>query len=65
MPATPPNLAAAQKQLKAKQQPSEDEPYVYLPPGSSMRDPGYNSMSDPLLERKVYHRDPVPSTKKE
>ncbi len=45
VPPTPTSLAAAQQKLKdqkdakaAKQE--EDEPYVYLPPGSSMREPG-------------------------
>jgi len=43
------------------QQAAEDEPYVYLPPGCSMKDPGYghNSMSDPL-EKRVHIRDPHP-----
>ena len=63
VPATPTNLAAAKKQLEDKQADSEEDRYVYLPPGSSMRDPGDNSMSDPL-ERKVYYRDPIPATKK-
>lgn len=43
----------------------EDEPYVYLPPGSSMREPGYSSVSDPMEVRKVYRRDPVPADAKE
>ena len=62
VPVTPTNRAAAQKRLDDKKK-TEDDRYVYLPPGSSMRDPGYNSMSDPL-ERRVYYRDPVPATKK-
>jgi hypothetical protein len=39
--------------------------YVYLPPGSSMRDPVSlpNSMSDPL-ERRVFYRDPKPTLRK-
>ena len=32
--------------------------YVYLPPGSSMRDPLPSSLSDPLDNRRVYYRDP-------
>ena len=65
MPAPPANLAAAKKQLeKKKAGGEEEEPYVYLPPGSSMRDPGYNSMSDPQ-EKRVSYRDPGSSTKKE
>ncbi|KAG7670521.1 hypothetical protein Ndes2526B_g00280 [Nannochloris sp. 'desiccata'] len=63
MPSTPANLATAQKQLQDKKDAEEDEPYVYLPPGSSMRDPGYNSMSDPL-EKRVNYIDPTPDTKK-
>lgn len=44
-------------------QDNEDEdPYVYLPPGCSIREPGYNSLSDPLdrqlNDRRVYVRDP-------
>lgn len=31
----------------------EDDLYVYLPPGSSMRDPLPNSLSDPLDNRRV------------
>lgn len=61
--ATPANLADAQKQLQDKKDAEEEEPYVYLPPGSSMRDPGYNSMSDPL-EKRVNFIDPTPDTKK-
>ena len=40
----------------------EDDTYVYLPPGSSMRDPVTlpNSLSDPL-DRRVYYRDPSPT----
>lgn len=63
VPPMPANLAAAKKQLEEKQSVDEEDRYVYLPPGSSMRDPGYNSMSDPL-DKRVYYRDPVPSTKK-
>jgi hypothetical protein len=33
----------------------DNEDYVYLPPGSSMQDPGYNSMSDPLDKRVMYY----------
>lgn len=39
----------------------EDDLYVYLPPGSSMREPG-DSMSDPA-DKKIHHVDPVPSDK--
>lgn len=39
----------------------EDELYVYLPPGSSMREPG-DSMSDPA-DKKIHRVDPVPSDK--
>jgi len=63
MPTTPANLATAQKQLQDKKDAEEDEPYVYLPQGSSMRDPGYNSTSDPL-EKQVNYMDPTPDTKK-
>lgn len=51
VPQTPTSLAAAQQSLKdskPKKAEKEEEPYVYLPPGSSMREPGYNSMSDPV-----------------
>lgn len=64
-PPTPTNLAAAQQKLKdqkdakGKKDDEEEEPYVYLPPGSSMREPGYNSMSDPIGGR-IYYRDPTP-----
>lgn len=59
MPPTPTNLEAAKKQLEDKKKATDEEDrYVYLPPGSSMRDPGYNSMSDPQ-EKRVYYRDPV------
>ena len=39
--------AACLRAQEGKKRVFEDEPYVYLPPGSSMREPGYNSMSDP------------------
>ena len=51
-----------QKEAKAKEE--EEEPYVYLPPGSSMCEPLYhNSMSDPT-DKTVYWRDPTPKLKK-
>jgi hypothetical protein len=63
---TPHALQAAQAKLqeskdakkRAKQEAGkadEDDLYVYLPPGSSMRDPVSlpNSMSDPLDNRRV------------
>jgi hypothetical protein len=60
-PPTPLNLAAAEKKLKEKTASTEDEPYVYLPPGSSMADPAYgSSMADPIDPAKVYRRDPQP-----
>lgn len=62
-PPTPLNLAAAEKKLKEKEKTAstEDEPYVYLPPGSSMADPAYgSSMADPIDPAKVYRRDPQP-----
>ncbi len=39
-PQAPTSLADAQQKLKDKKdaKPEEDEPYVYLPPGSSMRE---------------------------
>lgn len=40
---SPPACAALVQKSKA----AEEEPYMYLPPGSSMREPGYHSMSDP------------------
>lgn len=54
---TPARLPAALQKLQ-KEEENEDDKYVYLPPGSSMREPG-DSMSDPG-ERKVYVRDPTP-----
>ncbi|EFN52883.1 expressed protein [Chlorella variabilis] len=71
MPSPPLNVAAAQAKLReskdAKKRANDqgdeedDDIYVYLPPGSSMRDPVSlpNSMSDPLDNRKVYYRDPA------
>ena len=59
----------ASKESKKKQgseeeeeEEEEDDTYVYLPPGSSMRDPVTlpNSLSDPL-DRRVYYRDPSPT----
>lgn len=51
----------ADKPAKAKApepQEEDDDTYVYLPPGSSMREPG-DSMSDPADgARRVYYRDP-------
>lgn len=68
VPATPANLAAAQQKLKDKAAAAasttdDDDRYVYVPPGSSMRDPGYNSMSDPG-ERRVHYLDPAPAAPK-
>lgn len=59
-PLTPPNLEAARRNLQSSKSASEDEPYVYLPPGSSMNEPGYNSMSDPT-DKRIYHIDPKPN----
>ena len=53
----------ASKESKKKRGGGEDDgTYVYLPPGSSMRDPVTlpNSLSDPL-DRRVYYRDPSPT----
>ncbi|KAL6774608.1 hypothetical protein ACKKBG_A25645 [Auxenochlorella protothecoides x Auxenochlorella symbiontica] len=65
--ALPHSREAAQQKLRSqkyRKAPADDEDdrYVYLPPGSSMREPG-DSMSDPG-ERKVYRRDPTPLPKK-
>ena len=50
------------KQGSEEEEEEEDDTYVYLPPGSSMRDPVTlpNSLSDPL-DRRVYYRDPSPT----
>ena len=65
----PRTLQAAQAKLQAskgskkmRDSQDEDDTYVYLPPGSSMRDPVTlpNSLSDPL-DRRVYYRDPSPT----
>lgn len=71
LPQAPLNIEAAQAKLQeSKEKRSQEEGgdeddgmYVYLPPGSSMRDPVSlpNSMSDPLDNRKVYYRDPSPT----
>lgn len=54
-----------QKEAQLKQEAEDDEPYVYLPPGSSMREPLYhNSMSDPQEQKTVYVRDPSPQLRK-
>ncbi|KAL4853402.1 hypothetical protein ACK3TF_005646 [Chlorella vulgaris] len=75
LPAPPLNVAAAQAKLQQSKEAKkrstdsaadeDDDLYVYLPPGSSMRDPVSlpNSMSDPLDNRKVYYRDPTPAAK--
>ncbi|KAI7836314.1 hypothetical protein COHA_009822 [Chlorella ohadii] len=77
VPAPPLNVAAAQAKLQeskdakkkkadeAGQEEEDEDFYVYLPPGSSMRDPVSlpNSMSDPL-ERRVFYRDPKPTLRK-
>eukprot|EP00887_Chlorella_sp_A99_P005148 scaffold40.g5148.t1 len=64
----PTSRAAAQAKLDQKKaQAADSEPYVYLPPGSSMRDPGYHSMSDPQdrqTGRRVYYRDPIPTLRR-
>ena len=52
--------AKLEEQRKAGKE-DEDELYVYLPPGSSMREPG-DSMSDPA-DKKIHRVDPVPSDK--
>jgi hypothetical protein len=50
------------KKQQGSEEQEEDDTYVYLPPGSSMRDPVTlpNSLSDPL-DRRVYYRDPSPT----
>lgn len=57
----PANLAAAEERLKGKKAKNEDDIYVYLPPGCSVADPTYNSVTDPQESRRVYRRDPNPS----
>ncbi|KAL4438718.1 hypothetical protein ABPG77_006322 [Micractinium sp. CCAP 211/92] len=75
MPAAPLSRAAAQAALQetadAKKKRTNDgaeeegdDMYVYLPPGSSMRDPLPSSLSDPLETRRVYYRDPNPTLRK-
>ncbi|KAL4440151.1 hypothetical protein ABPG75_003152 [Micractinium tetrahymenae] len=74
MPAAPLSRAAAQaalqetadakKRAKEETGEEEDDMYVYLPPGSSMRDPLPSSLSDPLEARRVYYRDPNPTLRK-
>lgn len=38
---------------------SNADDYVYLPPGCSLKDPGYNSTSDP--DQRVHFVDPKPA----
>jgi len=38
---------------------SHADDYVYLPPGCSLKDPGYNSTSDP--DHRVHFVDPKPA----
>ncbi|PSC67593.1 sodium channel type 4 subunit alpha isoform X2 [Micractinium conductrix] len=74
VPAPPLNVAAAKAKLDEKavekkkaqgaEQEEDDDMYVYLPPGSSMRDPLPSSLSDPLDNRRVYYRDPNPTLRK-
>lgn len=55
-------MSVARERLKKKGAQKDDNlDYVYLPPGCSIADPAYNSVSDPQDPRPVNRIDPNPN----